>query len=133
MRLDLALAVPGIAAAALVTTVVTVRAATAPEPPAPRRATDDERRVLAAAVAKDELTWSTQAWGAFPEDHWSARDDFHSREMKRIRDLAKEHDVPVVDVLRAIDEDLHRRKAQAGAPDLRGATAVPCKPRPFYD
>jgi hypothetical protein len=84
-------------------------------------------------IAAEEREWARLAVQAFPEDDWSMRDDFHSRETRRMRELAKQHGVPLEDVLRAVDDDLHLAGARADSPDFRGARAVPCKPRPFYD
>jgi hypothetical protein len=133
MKLDAPLAVPALGVALLATSIVVVRAAIAPAPPAVARMTPEEQRVVAAAVAADEITWSNLSAQAFPEDHWSTRDDFHARELKRLKEIAKERRIPIEDVLRAVDDDVHRAHANAESPDYRGAHAVPCKPRPIYD
>ena len=61
-------------------------------------------------------------------DHWSARDDYASREYSFVEEAAVAHHVRIEDVLHAIDEDIHEN---GGA--KRAADAVPTKPRPFYD
>ncbi len=112
--------------------LVVWRASAAPAPAAaPARADVAMRGELAADVAATEDGWRGQAEEAFPLDAWSQRDDFHAREQLRIRDLAASRGVPVEDVLRAVDEDLH--SIPHAASERRGARAVPCKPRPFYD
>jgi hypothetical protein len=126
----------GVVVIASAAAVVVVRAATAPEPPAPRAATKDDRRAMALAVAAEEPEWRAKAEEAFPSDDWSQRDDFHSREAAKIRELSNQRGVPYEDVLRAIDDDLHTRargRTGRAVGDARGARAVPCKPRPFYD
>jgi hypothetical protein len=112
--------------------IVVARAATAPPPEKPSRTADRAlRATLAADIAQREDTWRGASQETFPSDNWSQSDDFHAREAQRIRELAAENGIAVEDVLRAIDEDLHRLSRESA--DLRGARAVPCKPRPFYD
>jgi len=102
--------------------------------PTPKRAEPNTRQFFASNVQVNEESWRAQSAEAFPADNWSQSDDFHAREASRIRELAKERSVPYEEVIRAIDEDLHRHPAPADDPrDPRGARAVPCKPRPFYD
>lgn len=113
---------------------VIVRAAGAPSPPASRRLDPGERAAVAAAIAAREPEWAAETTRGYPFDRWSQSDDFHGREFRLIQQLAREHAVSVEEVLRAIDEDLHRRGVPTeAAPDDRHARAVPCKPRPFYD
>ncbi len=133
MRLDLPIAFPAILVGAISAGVVVARVVTAPTPPSRPAPTAEQRRDLAAIVARDEGSWALSTRQSFPEDTWSARDDFHEHEMKRIRYVAGLRGVSVQHVLRAIDEDLHATPARAGSPDTRSATAAPCKPRPFYD
>jgi hypothetical protein len=129
------------AAVVVITTVavVLVKAATAKAPPAPRRATPAEEAALAAAIASSEPRWLVETEQAFPRDRWSARDDFHGRELRDVQTKARELGVPMEDVLRAIDDDIHRSGHRASArasdedADPRSARAVPCKPRPIYD
>jgi hypothetical protein len=132
--MDVRTSLPAAAIAIGCVVLVVARVALAPGPPPRRQADPAERRRLAAAVAASERTWSTETAQTFPEDLWSQRDDFHGRELRKVKELAGENDLPVEDVLRAIDEDLHRTGApNASAPDDRNARAIPCKPRPFYD
>jgi hypothetical protein len=125
------------AAAVLVATVgvVVARAALAPDPPARRRATPAEASALAGEISSAEPGWLVETDRAFPRDRWSARDDFHGREFRAVVTKAREAGVPVEDVLRAIDDDIHHASAAsaASAGDPRSARAVPCKPRPIYD
>lgn len=106
------------------------RAAHATTPPV-TRADPGLRQSLAGNVQVNEPSWRAQSAEAFPADNWSQSDDFHAREASQIRELSRERKVPYEEVIRAIDEDLHRHPAPDSDP--RGARAVPCKPRPFYD
>jgi hypothetical protein len=113
------------------------RAAHAPAPPGAvsRRTTPAERANLAIDVAAHERAWRDEAAESFPADAWSQSDDFHAQEARQIRELAHQRHVTFEEVLRAVDEDLHAPKAKGRRPDdrERSVTAVPCKPRPFYD
>lgn len=108
-----------------------VRAATVqrPAPPA-RRLSAEERAEVGRAAAREEPGWRQRSRQSFPGDFWSQDDDFGASERQWALDESRRRGVPVVDVLRAIDEELH-----AASPVLppRKATASPCKPRPFYD
>lgn len=108
--------------------LVVSRAATAPAPPAPPAATPAERSGFASVIAGQEAEWREKAAGDFPADRWSQRDAFHGHEASAVRDLARSSGASYEDVLRAVDEDIHR--ARGGD---RNAEVVPCKPRPFYD
>jgi hypothetical protein len=112
--------------------IVVWRAATAPAPEAASRRADVAMRgMLAADIAASEDAWREKSEEEFPLDVWSQRDAFHAHESLRIRELAASQGVPVSDVLRAIDEDLH--SIPHASSEKRGARAVACKPRPFYD
>lgn len=86
---------------------------------------------FAVHIASQEDEWRARAAEGFPADDWSQRDDFHGREAQAVRDLAAGAHVPYEDVFRAIDDDLHETGARGVGG--RGANAVPCHPRPFYD
>lgn len=134
MVIDLRTSLPATAVALACVIVVTVRVALAPAPPARRIATEEERIELAQAISSQELAWTNETTQNFPADNWSQSDDFHGREYQKVEELANEKGIRIEDVLRAIDEDIHRRRAKSpDAPDDRRARAVPCKPRPFYD
>lgn len=134
MAMDLRTSLPATAVATLCVVIVTIRVALAPTPPSARRATDTQKKELAENIVVNEPQWVNETRQNFPQDLWSQRDDFHGREFRRITELAKEKNVRIEDVLRAIDDDLHARRApSADVPDQRNARAVPCKPRPFYD
>jgi hypothetical protein len=134
VKLDASLAAPATLVALLATGIVVARTLTAAAPPPPAaRATANDKKLVALIVSTDEVAWNNLAVQAFPEDHWSARDDFHARELKKLKELANDRKVPIEDLLRAVDDDLHRARSRPDAPDARGARAVPCKPRPFYD
>ena len=123
MAIDIRTSIPAALVALGCLVVVTVRAATA-----------EERADLAGGIATNEHQWAVETTRNFPEDLWSQRDDFHGREYRYVVDLARSRGVRIEDVLRAVDEDLHLRKATGpDAPDDRHARAIPCKPRPFYD
>lgn len=119
-------------AAALVTascvTLVVAKAATAPAPPARAAASADQMKMFAATVRSQEEEWRYSAADDFPDDNWSQRDAFHAHEATLVRDLAATSAVSYEDILRAIDDDIHR-----GGGQDRNANAVPCKPRPIFD
>lgn len=114
------------------TVVSRARHATVPAPG--KRADDADRAEVIAQVERSEPEWAVAAEESFPRDAWSQSDDFHGKERDLVRKLASERGVPLEDVLRAVDDDLHAAATQhRDAPDPRRARAVPCKPRPFYD
>lgn len=117
----------------LVIGLVVRRAANAPAPRLARAATTEERERYASAIRTAESNWHASANREFPRDAWSHSDDFHGQEMNLARELARRDGVRTEDVLRAVDDDLHREGAHASSPDRRSARAIPCKPRPFYD
>lgn len=128
----------GSAIVLLATVVVVARAAGAAAPAPARAVTPGEQADLALNIAVNEPEWQRASEEQFPEDHWSARDDFHSREAARVRELARERGITYEDVLRAVDEDLHAGGGGGtgggqGTGEARSARAIPCKPRPFYD
>jgi hypothetical protein len=114
---------------ALCAIVACVRAFTAHVPPPARRLTDAERVEVGRAAAAAEPGWRRNSHHSFPGDHWSQDDDFGAAERSWALSEAAKRGVPVTDVLRAIDEELH------SGPVLppRKASASPSKPRPFYD
>ena len=93
------------------------------------RLTDAERRAVGRAAAAEESQWRLKAIHSFPDDCWSEDDDVSSSEHTWGMDEAGRRNVPVTDIFRAIDEDLH------AFPVLppRKPGACPCKPQPFYD
>ena len=124
-------ALAGWLAFALCGATAVVRAATVRTPPLPtRRLSEDERATVGRAAAAEEPGWRQRNRQSFPGDHWSQDDDFGASERQWMLDEARRRGVPVTDVARAIDEELH-----AASPVLppRKASASPCKPRPFYD
>lgn len=122
-------------AVVLSSTVVVVARARSADLPTPRpRLARSEAPMLAHEIAVAEKAFFEEAEESFPRDLWSQRDDFHGKERDLARRLAGEKGVPVEDVLGAVDDDLHRARVRLReAPDPRGARAIPCKPRPFYD
>jgi hypothetical protein len=135
MPMDLRFSLPAAAITVVVAIVVVVRAAIAPTPSAAaHRPTKDELVEITTSIATQERDWLKKTGENFPRDNWSQSDDFHGLEFREMTRLAREKGIRVEDVLRAVDDDIHRVPA-AGAndPDTRAAHAVPCKPRPFYD
>ena len=117
-----------------VTGYVAWSAASAPRTPGGHAATEEESSSCAAIVAGNEGTWRKESAQDFPADSWSQRDAFHGREAQQIRDLSRSKRIPYEEVIRAIDEDVHRMHAFSTTQSAdRSAIAVPCKPRPFYD
>ena len=122
----------GFGIAAVCAAVVMWRAAHAPRPDAGSPLRREERPNVALNVAVNEEEWQKKAEAAFPGDLWSASDDFHGHEAMRVRELARQHKTTYEDILRAVDEDIHRG-SKGGRRQDRRASVVPCKPRPFYD
>jgi hypothetical protein len=125
------LRVNAVAVIVIVACAITVasRVSSAPAPAAGAVATHAQRSRIAASIAADEAAWTRQVEQDFPHDLWSQRDAFHGREAQAVRDHAGGSRLPYEEVLRAIDDDIHKSR---GGPD-RHAAAIPCKPRPFYD
>jgi hypothetical protein len=105
------------------------RAVTASNPPPPRRLSDAEARAVGRAAAALEPGWRKTSVHNFPEDYWSQDDDFGASEHNWAVDEANRRGVPVGEIFRAIDADLHAHPPEP--PAKSGAS--PCKPRPFYD
>lgn len=113
--------------------LVASRAASAPRTAPARIASAGELRYLATEVATQEPAWRLKSEQSFPSDHWSQRDDFHAQERDKLKELADAQKLPVEQVLRAVDLDVRAAHKPGMDADPRGARAVPCKPRPFYD
>jgi hypothetical protein len=109
--------------------IALVRALTAEYPASRHRLTDAERAWVGRAAAREEPTWREKSRKSFPGDSWSQDDDFSASERAWIISEAGRRNVPVADVLRAIDEDLRTHPPKPP----RRATAAPSRPRPFYD
>jgi hypothetical protein len=132
--IDMRTSLPATAVAIVCMLIVMIRVATAPDPVVPPHATPAQMKELAEQIAVNEQNWAVETRQNFPRDNWSQRDDFHGREYRRVTELAKERKVRIEDILRAVDDDIHTRRAtNADSPDQRNARAMPCKPRPFYD
>lgn len=93
------------------------------------RLSEADRRAVGRAAAAEEPTWRKKALHSYPDDCWSQDDDVHASEHGWAMEEAGRRNVPVTDIFRAIDEDLHAFPVLAP----RKANACPCKPRPFYD
>lgn len=113
----------------LCTGFVVVRAKQAPPPPVGIVPTEAKQSAFAARVAAAEPAWRRESEQDFPADQWSQRDAFHGHEVQTVRELAGSGKTSYEEILRIIDDDIHRMQGRAE----RGAAAVPCKPRPFYD
>lgn len=135
--MDLRVNVAAIAVALGCGFLVASRVSSAPrEEASAAGASAEQRAMFAASVAAEEPGWRHQAENDFPSDLWSQRDAFHGHEAQSVRELAGSANVPYEEVIRAIDEDVHRTPARPrteARPVERSAGAVPCKPRPFYD
>jgi hypothetical protein len=118
----------------LCTGYVAVAAASAPAPASGHPASAEERVAIAKEIADREQGWEDEAVRGFPSDLWSQRDDFHGLEVRGVFEVKGAHGVRLEDVLKAVDDDLHRGQSTSpGDMDRRNARAVPCKPRPVYD
>jgi len=104
------------------------RARTARAPATSPPATTEASGGFAASIASREDEWREKAADGFPGDQWSQRDAFHGHESTAVRDVARSNGVSYEQVLRAVDQDIHRSRGRE-----RSAEAVRCKPRPFYD
>ncbi len=113
--------------------VVASRVASAPRKDPGGFASAQQRATFAATVAGAEPTWRRQAEEDFPADLWSQRDAFHGHEAQSVREIAERAHVPYEEVIRAVDDDVHRTSRAAARANERSADAIPCKPRPFYD
>jgi hypothetical protein len=135
MPMDLRFSLPAAGITVVVAIVVVVRAALAPAPsPAVHPPTKADLFEVTTSIATQERDWLKKTGENLPRDHWSQSDDFHGLEFREMTKLAREKNIRVEDVLRAVDDDIHRVPASgANDPDTRAAHAVPCKPRPFYD
>jgi hypothetical protein len=130
---DLPAQIAGLVVAVATTALVVVRAATAPAPPAPKPVSAEDRAGFAAQIASQEDDWRGKAAKDFPYDNWSQRDAFHGHEATAVKDMAHISGVPYEEVLRAIDDDLHRADVRRGRRPPRNVNAVPVKPRPIFD
>jgi hypothetical protein len=120
--------IAGVAVTASCVALVALEVASAPAPRPRPAATAEQRTMFAASVASQEDEWRYKAADDFPADNWSQRDAFHGHEAAAVRDFAASSGVAYEEVLRAIDDDLHRSHGLG-----RNVNAVPCKPRPIFD
>jgi hypothetical protein len=100
----------------------------------PERAPDADDALLHrafSAIASDEHTMRHEAAKSFPTDPWSRDDDFHRRELDKVRDWAGQHRVPRGAVFGAMDDGIRAHWPQTnGAPLV--VTVPPCRPRAIY-
>ena len=130
---DLTAQIGGFVVALATTALVVVRAATAPASPPPKHVSAQDRAGFAAQIASQEEDWRGKAAKDFPYDNWSQRDAFHGHEATAVKEMARISGVPYEEVLRAIDDDLHRADGNRGRRPNRNVNAVPVKPRPIFD
>jgi hypothetical protein len=107
---------------------VVIRSVYAQVPGPTHSLTPVERMLIGRQAAEKEPEWRLKSERGFPGDCWSADDDYGASEYNWAREQAGQRGVPVIEILRAIDDDLHRFPV---APP-RKSGACPCMPRPFY-
>ncbi len=113
----------GLLVAALVRVLTASSASHAP-PVTP----DLSRRAYADIVSR-EPSMRRESALKFAGDPWSADDDFHQREQDSVRSFAGHQNVPIGDVLRAVDDGMHERWPASATPL---AQVPPCRPRLMY-
>jgi len=110
--------------------VATVLAARAPVLAQPGSRLDEEgAHEIFQIIAHEEPGMRATAAHAFPGDVWSQDDDFHALERKKVRSFAAEHDVPIADVVRAVDDGMREGWSPRG---VLSAKVPPCRPRLDY-
>ncbi len=62
---------------------------------------------------------------------WSQDDDFHNKEMKRAKNVAKTHDVSMTSLLDAIDRGM-RQHWSTPSGTVPNPKVMPCRPRLSY-
>jgi hypothetical protein len=114
---------------AVVLIVAVVRAATAKPPDAGKPITPELSKQAYREITSRERTMRRDAAVKFPGDLWSQDDDLHERESEAVRSFATAHEVPISDVVRAIDDGMREHWPTSGTPQ---ATVPPCRPRLSY-
>ena len=119
---------PRAALVALLTAAV-VRASTASSATSPLPITPELAHRAYMDIVGREPMMRRDAALKFPGEPWSADDDFHERENEAVRGFSGHQNVPIGDVLRAIDDGMHERWRAAVTPI---AQVPPCRPRLMY-
>jgi hypothetical protein len=114
---------------AVVMIIAVVRVATAKPPDAGKPIKPELARQAYREITSRERSMRRDAAVKFPGDLWSQDDDLHERESEAVRAFATGHEVPISDVVRAIDDGMHEHWPTAGTPQ---ATVPPCRPRLSY-
>lgn len=109
---------------------ITLDLSVLPQKAAPEASSDAQQRAYR-ALASEEAFMRRGAAKAFPADPWSQDDDFHNRELQRLRALAGAERVSVSSMLRAVDDGARERWPRPGTEPLV-QTVPPCRPRPIY-
>ena len=89
------------------------------------------RRAILQEIEAGEWQARMAAARDFPGDPWSADDDFHNWELRRVHEIAARWRIPIEAALEAIDDGLreHWEEPDRAAPIT---TVPPCHPRPDY-
>ena len=109
---------------------ITIDVSAVPPKAAPEASSDAQHRAYR-AVATEEASMRRGAAKAFPADPWSQDDDFHNRELQRLRAIAGAERVSVASMLRAVDDGA-REQWERPTDDPVVQTVPPCRPRPIY-
>jgi hypothetical protein len=115
--------------AALFTAVV--RAGLARPAHVPRDATPVQTLELYTEDTEKEPGDRQDSARRFRGSPWSQDDDFHSKEMKRVKGFAKSHSVSVESLLDGLDEGMRQRWATPSE-NVPNPKVMPCRPRLIY-
>jgi hypothetical protein len=111
--------------------VALVRASVGRVPHPTGAATPDQERELFAEETDAEPFDRQDAARRFRGSPWSQDDDFHAKEMKRVKDFAKTHSVSISSLLDGLDEGMHK-KWPTPAARTPNPKVMPCRPRLIY-
>ena len=94
-------------------------------------ASPDQQRELYADETETEPADRREAARRFRNSPWSQDDDFHAKEMKRVKEFSKSRGVSISSLLDGLDEGMHRKwpTPAAKAPNPK---VMPCRPRLIY-
>jgi hypothetical protein len=108
-----------------------VRASTSHPFHVPGPATPAQTHQVYAEAVEKEPGERADASRRFRGSPWSADDDFHSKETKRVKDFAKGHDVTVASLLNGLDEGM-RQHWPTASNNVPNPKVMPCRPRLVY-
>jgi hypothetical protein len=114
----------------LLAVAITLDVSAVPPNALPEASSDAQHRAFR-AVASEEAFMRRGAVKGFPADPWSQDDDFHNREIQRVRAIAGAERVSVSSMLRAVDDGARDRWDRM-TDDPLVETVPPCRPRPIY-